>query len=202
MTVGRTRRPAVITAAVALALAMSGFAVGALLDRGPLLPPRTSQARAMLPVIDAYLNSRAFQTSPDSGIQPDDGYLASSYPHLRSGWFCDAALIEIRPDRKGWRVGTDVYCIEYARRGPALLEGAGGDNGYYVMSLTASDGRYQVRSSTGGQPVVPDPKWVRRHFSPRVAAELNAGQGPSAPLPASLARHAFGLPPRAPVKPG
>lgn len=189
------RRLAVAAAATAAAV-LAGVAVAVLLSRGPAVPSRTRQARAMLPVIDAYLNSRAFQAVPGNGTQPADGEIAS---RLSPRWFCDAAIIEIRPGRGGWRAGTDVYCVEYARRGRTLLAGAGGDNGYYILDLSAPGGRYRVRSATGGQLVVPDPAWVRRHFSPRIAAELNSGRGTSAPLPARLARQAFGLPPGAPV---
>ena len=198
MTLRGLRQMAVIMAAAVVVVAAAGFAVRVLVDRtpGPASLLRTRQARAMLPVINAYLNSRQFQNLPDSGTQPGDGYLA------RSRWFCDAAILEIRPGRAGWRVGIDVMCIEYARRGNALVEGAGGDNGEYIVSVSARGGRYQVLSSTGGQLVVPDPPWVRQHFSPRVAAEVNSNSAPYAPLPTHLARQAFGLPPRAPVVSG
>lgn len=201
MTPRSMRRPTVVAATAVAAAVAAGFAASALVDRGPAIPLRTSQARAMLPDINAYLNSRRFQDSPDSGAQPADGYLASTYPTLRSRWVCDAAILEIRPGRNGWHAGTDVACVEYARRGSTLLEGAGGDNGYYIISLSASGGQYQVHSATGGQ-LVPEPAWVRRHFSPGIAAELNNNDVPYAPWPAPLARRVFGLPREAPVVPG
>ena len=114
-------------------------------SRGPAL--NQAQALAMRPVIDGYLDRGAGQIN--------GGYLASAYPKLTVNTFCDAGVIEIRPDGQQWRVGMMVNCGEFARRGNSLLEGTSGYPGIgEVMILSVHRGRYQVLSLKVGPPVL------------------------------------------------
>ncbi len=156
---------------------------------GPLLPGLDrAQARLMLPAIEAYLDS------PAGGNQ--GGYLTDAFPELKPRVFCTAAIIEIRRDGSGWRVGMQTACGEYARRGDTLLEGTAGGN-TEVIVLAGNGSRYRVTSAASSDPTVPDPRWVDRHFSAGAAVEINGGLWPVPPNPAVQARRAFGLPPRA-----
>jgi hypothetical protein len=65
-------------------------------SRGPAVDQ--AQARAMRPVIDGYLDN-------DAG-KINGRYLATAYPKLTVKAFCDAGIIESRPDGPQWRVGT------------------------------------------------------------------------------------------------
>ena len=73
-----------------------------------------AQARAVQPVIDAYMHDHAAQ------FGFGDVMNAGLTPEL----FCDATIIEIRPDGPRSRVGMMTFCGEYARRGNTLIEAA------------------------------------------------------------------------------
>ena len=72
----------------------------------------------------------------------------------------------------------------------------GGDMGHVVMVLSGG-GRYQVLSVAQEPGITPDPAWIDQHFSARAAAEVNSGQGPTAPMPDTRALLAFGCAPGA-----
>ena len=138
----------------------------------------------MQPAIDAYLHAHAAQL----GI---GGVLDARYqPQV----FCDANIIEIRPDGPQWRVGMMLNCGEYARHQGRLLEAS---LGYFmaVGQLTGRGhgGRYQVRSAQLG-PDGYSPAWVHENFSSRAARWLLSTSPPTAPDPVSQARQAFGFP--------
>ena len=158
--------------------------------RGPALVPDPARARAMMPAIIAYLDSPAYR---QDGL---GGYSASDYQAGRVRWLCGAALVEVRPDGGRWRAGIDVACGDYDRRGGTMREEDGGDMGHVVMVLSGG-GRYQVLSAAQEPGITPDPAWIDQHFSARAAAEVNSGQGPTAPMPDTRALLAFGCAPGA-----
>lgn len=164
--------------------------------RGAAVPPphvNHAQAQAMLPAIEKFLDSPA-------GGNQGGGLLAVSYPKLKSRTFCTATVIEIRPDGPRWRVGMETSCTEYARRGQTLLTGTAGGSDEVMVVTTAPGGRYRVVSAVSDNwPVVPDPGWVDRHFSPGAAYEINYGTWPAPPDPAVQARRTFGFPPGTPA---
>jgi hypothetical protein len=140
-----------------------------------------AQARAMLPVIDGYLDKAI--------AQQGFGYLS---PQLKPRLFCNAAIIEIRPDGRRWSVGMVANCGQFARRGNTLLEGTSGYPGIAeVMILSRQAGRYQVLSLQVGPPSA-DQAWVDSHFSPAAAREVLSANPPD---PISQALRAFGFPP-------
>jgi hypothetical protein len=116
----------------------------------------------------------------------------ASYETQRIKWLCNAELVEIRPDDTRWRVGMDVACGDYALSAGKVFNIDGGDQGYEVMILSGSHGRYQVLSAAQEPGVSPDPAWIDRNFSPGAAAEIDASDGPLAPWPTSKALRAFG----------
>ena len=77
-----------------------------------------------------------------------------------------------------------------------MREEDGGDMGHVVMVLSGG-GRYQVLSAAQEPGITPDPAWIDQHFSARAAAEVNSGQGPTAPMPDTRALLAFGCAPGA-----
>ena len=181
-----------VTAVVWLAVTFTGPAPQRNLP-APALNQR--QARAMLPVIDAYLDR-------DAGRLGFGGALS---PRLRPRIFCDATIVEIRPGETlssagvppftlSWRVGIVMNCGEFARRGHTLLEGSAGYPSLgEVITLAGHDAPYQARSLDVG-PESRDPSWVRAHFSPGAAAVI-LGEKITAPFPVRPACRAFGLPP-------
>jgi hypothetical protein len=87
-----------------------------------------------------------------------------------------------------------MNCGEFARRGPALLEGSAGYPGIgEVITLTGGPGNYRAGSLVVGPPYY-DPSWVHAHFSPGAAA-LVLSDAVSAPDPVRQARRVFGFPP-------
>jgi hypothetical protein len=177
------------SAVVALCAGLGLWVAG----RRPHEPQRphvnAAQALAMLPAIEAYLDSPAGRNQ--------GGMLAQLYPKLHSRVFCTATIIEIRPASRGWRVGMETDCTEYARRGDTLLEGTGAGEDE-VMVLAGSGTNYRVVSDVNdAYPITPDDRWVDRHFSRAAAHEINYGTWPDPPDPAVQARLAFGLPPGA-----
>jgi hypothetical protein len=78
-----------------------------------------AQARAMLPVIDAYLDKAI--------AQQGFGYLS---PQLKPREFCNATIIQIRPDGPRWSVGMAANCGQFARRGTGLRRTGCGSSGY------------------------------------------------------------------------
>jgi hypothetical protein len=143
-----------------------------------------AQARAMLPVIDAYLDKAI--------AQQGFGYLS---PQLKPREFCNTTIIEIRPDGPRWSVGMAANCGEFARRGATLVEGTSGYPGIgEVIILSGHAGRYRVLSLQVGPPSA-DHAWVDSHFSPAAAAEVLSANPPTAPDPISQAWRAFGFPP-------
>jgi hypothetical protein len=157
-------------------------------QRSPKPPAvNASQARAMLPVIEAYLDS------PAAGNR--GGLLAAIRPKLHPRTFCTAVIVEIRPDGPRWLAGMQADCGEYARQGRKLLEGTEEGNPV-VMVLSARAGHYHVVTSTPDRSDGYDAGWIDRHFSPGAAVEIDHDQ-PTPPDPAVLARRALGLPPGA-----
>lgn len=138
----------------------------------------------MMPAITAYLNSSAFRQSEF------DSYTTADY-QAGVKWLCNAALVEIRPDGRRWRVGMDVACGDYYRRGAMMYLKDGGDMGHVAMILSG-DGRYQVVSVAAENDVMPDPVWIDQHFSTLAAAKINSGHDPVAAMPDDRALLAFG----------
>jgi hypothetical protein len=140
-----------------------------------------AQARAMQPVIDAYMHQHGEQL----------GFGGSLDPRLRPEVFCGAGLIEIRPDGPWWRVGMVLNCGEFARRGSTLIEGS---SGYLsigeVMVLSGSPGHYRVLSLDLGPPGY-DPAWVHQNFSSLAARWMLSTEPPTAPDPIGQACQAF-----------
>ncbi len=194
---------AAVAAAVYLAIAVPGAPRPARDRPGAAAPgPGQARARAMLPVIDAYLDR-------DAGHLGFGGDLKA---RLRPRTFCDASIVEIRPAEtlSGagvrpftvlWSVGIVMNCGEFARQGHTLLTGSAGYPGIgEVVTVSGGPGSYQARSLEVGPPFW-DPSWVHAHFSPGAAA-LVLNEKVSAPDPARQARRAFGLPPAAPAVQG
>jgi hypothetical protein len=173
---------AVVTAGICLGVWLTAPGPALLLDR--------AQARAMLPAITAYLQSPAYRDH-------NGGYPAADYRAQRVRWLCNAGIVEIRSDRTLWRVGMDVGCGDYDRRGNKVIMEDGGDEGHEVMTLSRGHGRYQVLSAAQEPGVSADPAWISQHFSARAAAEINGGGGPAASSPDSRALWAFGCKPDA-----
>ena len=147
----------------------------------------------MLPTIEKYLDSPA-------GGNQGGGLLAATYPKLRSRTLCTATIIEIRPDGRGWRVGMETRCAEYARRGHTLLTGTAGGSDEVMILVRAAGNRYRVVSAVSDNwPVAPDTGWVDRHFSRGAAYEINYGTWPTQPDPIVQARRVFGFPPGTPA---
>ena len=143
-----------------------------------------AQARAMQPVIDAYVHEHSEQL----------GFRGSLDLRLKPEVFCDAGIIEIRPDGPWWRVGMVLNCGEFARRGSTLIEGSSGYPSIgEVMVLSGSPGHYRVLSLDLGPPGY-DPAWVRQNFSPLAARWMLSTEAPTAPYPIGQARQAFGFP--------
>ena len=143
----------------------------------------------MQPAIDKFLDSPA-------GGNQGGGLLAESYPKLKSRTFCTAAIIEIRHDGPHWRVGMETSCAEYGRRGHTLLTGTAGGSDEVMVLARSADGHYRVVSAVSDNwPVVPDTRWVDRHFSPGAAHEINYGTWPAPANPVVQAWRAFGFPP-------
>jgi hypothetical protein len=144
-----------------------------------------AQAKAMLPVVEAYL-------SRDSAFRQAFGSLN---PQLKPRVFCDARILEISPDGPRWRVGMIAKCGQFARRDNSLIEGGSGYPGVgEVMILSGHRGHYHVLSLDVGPPYY-DPAWVHRNFSSDLADQLLSPNPPTAPDPVSQARQAFGFPP-------
>jgi hypothetical protein len=138
----------------------------------------------MLPIIDAYLGKAI--------AQQGFGYLS---PRLKPREFCNATIIEIRPDGPHWSVGMAANCGEFARRGNTLLEGTSGYPGIgEVMILSGHAGRYRVLSLQVGPPYW-DQAWVNSHFSAVATREVLSANPPTAPDPISQAWRALGFPP-------
>ena len=165
-------------------------------DRAGAVPALDqAQARAMLPVIDAYLDRDAGRL----------GFGGALNARLKPRTFCDASIIEIRPGKTlsaagvrpltlSWRVGIVMNCGEFARRGHTLLEGSAGYPGIgEVVTVAGRPGNYLARALDAGPPYW-DQAWVHAHFSP-VAATLVLNEKVTAPDPVSQACQAFGFPP-------
>jgi hypothetical protein len=144
-----------------------------------------AQARAMLPVIDAYLDNdpgaAAFGGALDAGLKPKV--------------FCDAGIIEIRSNGRRWRIGMQINCGEFARRGSQLLEGSQGYPGIAdIATLARQGGHYTVATLQIGPPYW-DKAWVDQNFSARAASWILSSSPPTAPDPISRAWRAFGFRP-------
>jgi hypothetical protein len=182
----RSRR--LIVVACALALAGVGAAAGLWLTSSGPEPPAVNraEARAMMPAINAYLAADA--------VHLGGGLLMQTVPQLKPRVFCDASIIQIRHDGSRWLVGMEISCGEYARKGNTLLVGtAGYPAAAEVMSLIRTRGQFRAISLLVG-PESYDPGWVRRHFLPGAAAEINGPNPPGAPDPIRLAWRALGFP--------
>lgn len=148
-----------------------------------------TQARAMQPVVDAYMHEHAVQL----------GLSGTLDLRLKPETFCDAAIIEIRPDGPWWRVGMVLNCGEFARLGSTLIEGMSGYPSLAeVMVLSGQRGHYRVLSLDMGSPGY-DPAWIHQNFSRLAAQWLLSSDPPAAPDPIVQARRAFGFPAGAPA---
>ena len=176
-----TRRSTLVTVGVVCAL-MAAVVVGVVWwYRHP--PVDQAQARAMQPVIDAYVHEHGGQFG-----------LGRLDPRLKPEVFCNAGIVEIRPDGPSWRVGMVLNCGEFARRSSTLIEGSSGYPGIgEVMVLSGSPGHYRVVSLDPG-PSGYDPAWVHRNFSSLAARWILSTEPPTAPDPIGQARQAFGFP--------
>jgi hypothetical protein len=182
------RSQRLILVAGALALASMVAAAGIWLTSSGPPPPAANKAevRAMMPAINAYLAADA--------IHLGGGLLMQTAPQLKPRVFCDASVIQIRQDGSRWLVGMEINCGEYARKGKTLLVGtAGYPAAAEVMTLIRTRGQYRAISLIVG-PEFYDPGWVRRHFSPGAAAEIDGPNPPGAPDPIRLAWRALGFP--------
>ena len=177
-----TRRSTLVTVGVVCGL-MAAVVVGVVWwYRHP--PVDQAQARAMQPVIDAYVHEHGEQL----------GLGASLDPRLKPEVFCDAGIVEIRPDGSSWRVGMVLNCGEFARRGSTLVEGTAGYPSIgEVMVLSGSPGHYRVLSLDLGSPGY-DPTWVHQNFSSLAARWILSTEPPTAPDPVGQARQAFDFP--------
>ena len=177
-----TRRSTLITVGVVCTL-MAALVAGVVWwNRHPAVDE--TQARAMQPVIDAYMHQHGEQLGMGGTLDP----------RLGPGVFCDAGIIEIRPDGPWWRVGMMLNCGEFARRGNTLIEGSSGYPGIgEVMLLSGSPGHYRVLSLDLGPPG-DDPAWIHRNFSSLAARWMLSTEPPTAPDPIGQARQAFGFP--------
>ena len=177
-----TRRSTVISVGVVCAV-MAVILVGVVWwNRHPAVDQ--AQALAMQPVIDAYMHEHGEQLRLGGTLDA----------RLKPEVFCDAGIIEIRPDGRWWRVGMMLNCGEFARRGSTLIEGSSGYPGIgEVMVLSGSPGHYRVVSLDLGPPGS-DPAWVHQNFSPLAARWMLSTYPPTAPDPIGQARQAFGFP--------
>jgi hypothetical protein len=173
-----------------VAVVTAGICLSVWLNRAPAPVVDRAQVRGMLPAITAYLQSAAYRDR--NGESPPEAYQAQ-----RVRWLCNAGIVEIRPDGARWRVGMDVACGDYARRGNKVFMDDGGDMGHEVVILSGSRGRYQVLSAAQEPGVTPDPGWIDQNFSAPAAAEINSGEAPMAPWPAVKVLRAFGCQPGA-----
>jgi hypothetical protein len=144
-----------------------------------------AQARAMLPVIGAHLDDGPGYAALGSALDA----------RLKPKVFCDAGVIEIRPDGRRWRVGLQINCGEFARRGGKLLEGSQGYPGIAdIATLARQGGHYTVVALQFGPPYWDKP-WVDQNFSSRAASWILSANPPTAPDPISRAWRAFGFRP-------
>jgi len=177
-----TRRSTLITVGVVCALMAAVVGWVAWWFRHPAVDQ--AQARAMQPVIEAYVHEHSGQL----------GFGGSLDSRLKPEVFCDAGIIEIRPDGPRWRVGMMLNCGEFARRGSTLIEGSSGYPSIgEVMVLSGSPGHYRVLSLELGPPGY-DPAWVHQNFSSLAARWLLSTYPPTAPDPIGQAWQAFGFP--------
>jgi hypothetical protein len=121
-------------------LVVTGAGIVAVVVAAVWLASDQAQGRAMLPVIDAYLDR-------DAGRLGFGGDLSD---RLKPRMFCDASIIEIRPADTlsaagvrpftvSCRVGIVMNCGEFARRGHTLLEGSAGYPGIGAAALVLSN---------------------------------------------------------------
>ncbi|HEY6295596.1 MAG TPA: hypothetical protein VIX15_08025 [Streptosporangiaceae bacterium] len=176
-----TRRSTLICVGVVCAL-MAAVVVAAIWwYRHPAVDQ--AQARAMQPVIDAYMHEHGEQLGLGGALDA----------RLKPEVFCGAGIVEIRPDGPRWRVGMMLNCGEFARRGNTLTEGSSGYPSIgEVMVLTGSPGHYRVLSLDLGPPAY-DPAWVHQNFSSLAARWMLSSYPPTAPDPVGQARQAFGF---------
>jgi hypothetical protein len=176
-----TRRSTLVSVAVVCVLMAAVVAGVVWWYRHPSV--NQAQAGAMQPVIDAYMHEHGGQLGLGGTLDP----------RLKPEVFCNAGIIEIRPDGPSWRVGMMLNCGEFARRGSTLLEGSSGYPGIgEVMVLSGSPGHYRVLSLDLGPPGY-DPAWVHQNFSSLGARWLLSSDPPTAPDPVDQARRAFGF---------
>lgn len=145
-----------------------------------------AQARAVQPVIDAYMHDHpdqfGFGDVMNAGLTPE--------------LFCDATIIEIRPDGPRSRAGMMTFCGEYARRGNTLIETSIGYDIAIAELMTSGPGlHYRVLSLQTDPTDGYDPVWVHENFSRLAAQWILSTDPPTAPDPIAQARQAFGFPP-------
>lgn len=147
-----------------------------------------AQARAVQPVIDAYLHQNGSQL----------GFGGILDPRLKPEVFCDATIIEIRTRGPHWHVGMALDCGEYARHGLTLLEASDGspDLAAAEVMVSGHSGRFRVLSLDLEPVAYPAyVTWTHQNFSAHAAAWLlSDGTQLTAPDPVGQARQAFGFP--------
>lgn len=143
-----------------------------------------AQARAVQPVIDAYMHH--------DGIQLGLGGVLDS--RLKPEVFCDANIIEIRTRGPHWRVGMTLGCGECARHGNTLIDAFQGYFDAIADVMPSADGRRVTLLSVDLGPPGYDPAWVHENFSSLAARWLLSTDPPTAPDPVGQARQAFGFP--------
>jgi hypothetical protein len=183
------RKRWVVAGAAAVLVIGGGVALWQVGQLGPLTPDWWQQ-RAMMPAIDAYLESPAYRQN-NLGANPPAAYQSGQLK-----WECDAAIIEVRPDGGDWRVGMDVACGDYSRHGDEIDQLDSGDMGDIVLILSGGS-PYRVLSAALEPTDGYNPGWVRQQFSFIAAVAINNNDGPSAPIPNNLALSAFGCAPGA-----
>ncbi len=148
-----------------------------------------AQARAIQPAVDSYMH--------ENGVKMGLAYVMDS--RFKPQLFCDANIIEIRPEGPRWHVGMTLNCGDYARHNNTLLEALIGYIDAVAEVAAPAHGRqYQVLSLELGPPGY-DPAWVHRNFSSLAARWILSNSPPTAPDPISQARQEFGFAPGTPA---
>jgi hypothetical protein len=164
-------------------VAVAACVVGLLVTQSSAAPDG-AQVRAMLPVIEAYLDK-------------DAGHLGFGHlrPALKPRVLCEAHILAITPEHPRFRVSMVMNCGEFARRAGTLIEGSAGYPGIgEAVTLAGGPRDYRVLSLLVGPPNY-DQAWADRNLSPSAAAQVLSANPPTAPDPIRRAWRVFGFPP-------
>lgn len=123
-------------------------------------------------------------------------------PQLPARAFCSVWIIDTQPEGSGLRVGTIVYCEEYARRGGSLLSGKGAQEAV-VLTLSPATAPTSV-TAVSYEPDDAPPSWFSATYTSAGSAEIQSiligSTNSNLTDPSIQARAAFGLPASAPVE--